>query len=152
MTGEEEPHGFQVRGAIHSQAHCAIAQPPPRLGLFTESKKLGTTYSNRFPCQSPNTKCLQKLFGEVLFTLVMRWVPWNVALQCSQKMLQSTYLCLSYVPYHTGTQSLRTAQLSQETKDWSSDLPYSNVPYSHKYTAWVSTENLLGVWFLYKVF
>lgn len=68
MTGEEEPHGFQVRGAIHSQAHCAIAQPP-RLGLFTESKQLGTTYSNSFPCQSPNTKCLWKSHSEKCYLL-----------------------------------------------------------------------------------
>lgn len=42
---------------------------------------------------------VEKPLGEVLFTLVMKQVPWNEVLQSSQQMLQYIYLYLSYIPY-----------------------------------------------------
>lgn len=42
---------------------------------------------------------VEEPLGEMLFTLVMKQVPWNEVLPYSQEMLQYIYLYLSYMPY-----------------------------------------------------
>lgn len=58
---------------------------------------------------------VEKPLGEMLFTLVMKQVPWNEVLQSSQEVLQ--YLTCTSATYHTGcSQSLRTPWQAQEAK------------------------------------
>lgn len=64
---------------------------------------------------------VEKPLGEVLFTLVMKQVPWNEVLQSSQEMLQYIYLYLSYIPYKLLSKSQNYLR-SQEAKANSSQL------------------------------
>lgn len=57
---------------------------------------------------------VEKPLGEVLFTLVIKQVPWNEVLQSSQEVSQYIYLYLSYIPYRLLSESEN--YLSQEAK------------------------------------
>ena len=84
---------------------------------------------------------VEKPLGEVLFTLVMKQVPWNEVLQSSQEMLQYIYLYLSYIPYRLPSVSENyLANSGGQGKCISAALDRTTLCSYTGHTSWVLTE------------
>ena len=84
---------------------------------------------------------VEKPLGEVLFTLVMKQVPWNEVLQSSQEMLQYIYLYLSYIPYRLLSEAEDYLAKSGGQGNCTSAPPDRSAFYSYTgYTTGVLTE------------